>query len=142
MKEAIKVIDDMIKELEVKRPKEYTIYNDYCEITDKIEWLSEVVEKLNDADKEKSKIVLRILNEGITFDCKDKQDVVEAILEEYRAHDICLGELLEGLEIDGLSVQDVVDIFAKVMHIVEADEVVQYLNGEHDKSSTRNRWDW
>ena len=58
-------------------------------------------------------------------------------IEEYKANDICVGELMDAIIIHGLSVQDVVDVFAKVMYEIEGDELVQ--NMEEEKV---NRWDW
>ena len=82
-------------------------------------------------------IKLIVMGEGTDFDCKDKEDVVKAIMEEYHRNDICIGELLYGLEIKGLSIQDVVDVFAKVMHTVEDDKLIQVME-EHAVP----RWVW
>jgi len=85
-------------------------------------------------------IELVIMDENVTYDCKDKADTVKAIIEEYKRHDICIGELLHSLEIRGLSIQDVVDVFAKVMNIIEGDEVIQKFSV--DDGSEVKRWDW
>lgn len=83
------------------------------------------------------KIEIFRIDDGVSFKCKDKEDAVEAIIEEYKANDICVGELMDGLIIHGLSIQDIVDVFAAVMYRIEEDRVVQYM--EDDEV---NRWEW
>lgn len=83
------------------------------------------------------KIEIFRMDDGISFECKDKEDAVETIIEEYKANDICVGELMDRLIIHGLGIQDVVDVFAAVMYRIEKDQVVQYV--EDDEV---HRWEW
>ena len=70
--------------------------------------------------------------------CKNKEDVLYTILDEYRENsEVCVGEFLNTIIILGLSVQDVVDIFASVMKKIENDEVVQFI-----EKAKINRWEW
>jgi hypothetical protein len=70
------------------------------------------------------------MNEGITYDVKSKEDCVIAIIEEYKRFDSCIGDLLYSIGIVGFSVQDVVDIFATVMHKIEDDLLIQIVDNE------------
>lgn len=84
------------------------------------------------------KIYIEIMGEGTTYDCTDKNDVVEAIIDEYHRNDVCIGELMNQIQVHGLSTQDVVDVFAKVMNIIEGDEVIHHTPEEN----YTNRWEW
>lgn len=83
------------------------------------------------------KIEIFRIDDGVSFECDSKEDAVDAILEEYRANDVCVGELMNDMIIHGLSIQDVVDVFAVVMYKVENDRLVQHMEDEEV-----NRWEW
>ena len=71
-----------------------------------------------------SKKQIIIMNEGIAFDVKDKNDCVKAIIEEYNRSDVCIHELLSTIEIQGFSAEDVVYIYANCMNTIEGDILV------------------
>lgn len=59
-----------------------------------------------------------------------KSEVVEDLIREYRENcDSVMGEMLNSTQIHGASVQDVVDIFASTMAIIEDDIVIQVVEG-------------
>lgn len=67
-----------------------------------------------------------IMNEDVIYDVKDKNDCVNAIVEEYKKFDISMHELLSGIEIRGFSSEDVVYIYAKCMNISDGDTIVHF----------------
>lgn len=67
-----------------------------------------------------------IMNKGVTYDVKDKNDCVNAIVEEYKRFDISMHELLAGIEICGFSTEDVVYIYAKCMNISDGDTIIHF----------------
>lgn len=67
-----------------------------------------------------------IMNKGVTYDVKDKNDCVNAIVKEYKRFDISMHELLAGIEIYGFSTEDVVYIYAKCMNISDGDTIVHF----------------
>ena len=83
-----------------------------------------------------------IFNDDKNINCSCKEEVVEIIIDDYRENsDTCIGEMLNCTEIQGLSVQDVVDVFAYIMYKIERDEVVQTMfDGENPEKI--NRWEW
>lgn len=67
-----------------------------------------------------------IMNEGVTYNVENKNDCVNAIIEEYKKFDISMHELLAGIEIRGFSSEDVVYIYAKCMSISDGDTIVHF----------------
>lgn len=64
--------------------------------------------------------------DGITFDCKPTiDDVVEAIIEEHERHDVIIGENLESLKIHGLTIAEVVKVYAILYGKFEEDRVIR-----------------
>lgn len=47
----------------------------------------------------------------------------ELVLEEYKKSDVCIGELFASIEIHGLSVEDVVKVYAELYEQIEGDEI-------------------
>lgn len=80
---------------------------------------------------------LIVMNEGVDFEVKDKNDAIDAILEEYHRFDLSMAELLDSLELRGFSIQDTVDIFSKVIYKTDSDKTYIESEGEHI-----SRWDW
>ena len=77
-------------------------------------------------------IYIERLNEGSTIDCKAEiDDIVDAIVEEYRSGDVCIGEVLDALTIHGLSIEDTVIVYAKVYEITDGDKVIR-VNDEYE----------
>lgn len=54
---------------------------------------------------------------------KTVEDAVRKIRNEYFVSDICIGELLAMAEIEGLSVEDVVKVYAELYEDIEGDEI-------------------
>lgn len=98
-----------------------------------------VNEFLNDNNSDD---IIKVISGSSIYKCESKDDVVESILKDYTLYSVCIGELLNSVEIQGLNVQDVVDIFAKVMYIVEEDELVQRMNLDKDIPNEEKRWEW
>lgn len=67
-----------------------------------------------------------ILDEDVSHGVESKIDCVNSILHEYSKNDICIEEMLYSIEVQGFSIQDVVDIFAKVINTIESDQLLQY----------------
>jgi hypothetical protein len=69
--------------------------------------------------------------DGVTFDCKPTvDDVVEAIIEEHERHDVIIGENLESLKIHGLTIPEVVRVYAILYGKFEEDRVIRIAEGE------------
>ena len=54
-----------------------------------------------------------------------KGDLIDTILEEYKISDVCMGELLASTYISGMTLEDQVILYAKLMKRVEEDKLVQ-----------------
>lgn len=67
-----------------------------------------------------------IMNEGIDFKVENKDDCVNAIVDEYNAHDVSMSEVLAAVSIVGFSAEDVVDIYAECMSISDRDLMVRF----------------
>ena len=80
---------------------------------------------------------IEIIDEGVTYDVENEQDCITAIMEEYRRHDVCIGEMLYRICIVGFSVQEVVDIFATIMYRIEEDLLIQIVEGEPVRRSLK-----
>lgn len=72
--------------------------------------------------EEKKKFIL-ITNEGVTYDVKDKEDCVEAIMEEYRRFDVSMVDILSSVEICGFSAEDVFEIYAMAKFEADSDTI-------------------
>lgn len=81
--------------------------------------------------EEKRKIYIERKYEGTTMECKDDlKDVEEAIIEEYKANEVCIGEILESLCIHGLSIPEVVTVYSKIYKRLEDDITFRIADGE------------
>lgn len=88
-------------------------------------------------------IDIKIGNIHVISDYVSKEDIVDTIIKEYKDNsENCIGEMLDITEINGLSVQDTVDVFAKVMYEVELDELVQIQNTDTIEPNKIDRWRW
>lgn len=54
---------------------------------------------------------------------KTIEDACNLVKQVYKEHDLCLGELFQNLEIQGLSIQEVVKVFSILYHEIENDRV-------------------
>jgi U3 small nucleolar ribonucleoprotein component len=82
---------------------------------------------------------IQISDEGITYDCKDKNvdDTVESIIEEYERHDVELCTVLDRIEVHGLNVNQVVQVYAKLFERIEHDKVLRhYEEGGYENLAT------
>lgn len=62
-------------------------------------------------------------------------DLVETIKEEYRISDVCMGELLAKTYISGMTLEDQVTLYAKLMKDMEEDrDRLEELVGEYQDS--------
>lgn len=70
-------------------------------------------------------------SDGVTFDCEPTiEDVVQAIIEEHERYDVIIGENLESLKIHGLTIPEVVKVYAILYNMYEEDKVVRIAEGE------------
>ena len=76
------------------------------------------------------KIYIELLDSGVTYQCRDKEDVEVAIREEYNRSDVVMGEVLANIAIHGLSTEDVVTIYTGLLNQFERDMFVQFY-GDH-----------
>lgn len=72
----------------------------------------------------KKKIIL--MNEDICFSVKNKENCISAIVDEYKAYDIAMSEILASISIVGFSAEDVVDIYTECMNISDGDLIVRF----------------
>ncbi|KIS21593.1 hypothetical protein [Clostridium botulinum] len=78
-----------------------------------------------------NKVFIERLYEGSTIDCKSEiDDIVDAIIEEYHANEICIGEVIGSLCIHGASIEDVAIIYAKVYSKIEEDKVIRITDSD------------
>ena len=54
---------------------------------------------------------------------KNIQQAICEIREKYKDSNICIGELFASIEIHGLSVEDVVKVYAELYEQIEGDEI-------------------
>lgn len=74
-------------------------------------------------------VFIKLMNDGVTYDCPDgRDDVVEAIMEEYHRSDVSIGELLDSTSIVGLSVNDCVYVYSCLYLKIESDQTVRHLS--------------
>ena len=65
-----------------------------------------------------------IMSEGVTYDVINKQDCVDAIVEEYQRFDASMYDVLASIAIYGFSAEDVINIYAECMRISDGDTIV------------------
>lgn len=81
--------------------------------------------------KRKQEVYLERLYEGTTVGCESSvDDVVKAIIEEYQMYEAGIADILGSMVVHGLSVEDVVSVYARVYEIVENDKVIRIADGE------------
>lgn len=81
--------------------------------------------------KKNKEIYIERMHEGTTIGCQfSTEDVAEAIVEEYQANDVPIGEILSSISIQGLSVEDVVTVYAKVYERIVGGKVIRLTCGE------------
>lgn len=85
---------------------------------------------------------IHVISSHKDYMCDSKENAVEAILHDYSIHDVYIGELLNSISITGVSIQDIVDIVARVMNIIEADELIQMQDVDSDTPIIIKRWEW
>lgn len=56
-------------------------------------------------------------------------EAMDKLLQKYRSSDVCLAEMLENTVIEGLTVSEIIRVFAKVSDIVDGD-VLMKVNSE------------
>ena len=82
--------------------------------------------------KKDKEVYLERMYEGTTVNCEASiDDVVEAIIEEYQTNDVSIGEILSSISVHGLSVEDVVTVYARTCERVEEDKVIRIADGEN-----------
>lgn len=67
-----------------------------------------------------------VIEDGTTYNVDNKKDCVKAVIEEYIKYDVSMSEVLASVEIQGFSVEDVVDIYAECMKISDGDVTVRF----------------
>ncbi len=51
------------------------------------------------------------------------EQAVEFVMEEYKKSDVCIGEMVASIEIQGLSIEDVVKVYVELYEQIEGDEI-------------------
>lgn len=88
-------------------------------------------------------VEIKIDNKQIISGNLSKEGIVEILIKEYIDNcDNCIGEMLYVTQINGLSVQDTVDVFAKIMFEMESDELIQKQYIEEVIQDSIYRWEW
>lgn len=64
---------------------------------------------------------------------KNNAQAIEFILEEYKNSDVCIGELFVSIEIRGLSIEDVVKVYAELYEQIEVKDCFIVDDDEDDK---------
>lgn len=82
------------------------------------------------------KIYIELLDCGVTYDCKDAEDVQNAIIEEYDRSDITIQLLLTNVAIHGLSAEDVTYIYCNLLNKINKDEFVQFYGSRISTDTT------
>lgn len=59
----------------------------------------------------------------VVIKAESTEQAVELVLEEYKKSDVCIGELFASIELHGLSVEDVVKMYAELYEQIEGDEI-------------------
>lgn len=54
---------------------------------------------------------------------KNVEQAICTIKEKYKGLDVCVGELFADIEIHGLSIEDVVKVYAELYEVIEGDEI-------------------
>lgn len=67
---------------------------------------------------------IQIIDEGVTYDVISIADCADAIKEEYLRNDVCIGELMDNIEVVGFSIPEIIRIYAKVMKDIENDKLI------------------
>ena len=65
-----------------------------------------------------------IMNEGITYDVVNKEDCVQAIVEEYQRFNVSMYDILATTAIYGFSAEDVINIYAECMKVSDGDTII------------------
>lgn len=69
------------------------------------------------------------LGTGTRRECTERHQIIDVIKELYiTLSEVCLGEFLDGISIEGVSIQETVDVFAHLMSTHEEDSVLQIYN--------------
>lgn len=76
------------------------------------------------------KVYIKIIDEGLTYDCEPTvEDVVNAIIKEYIKFDVEIHEILNSIEIHGLSILDTIRVYSAVYAQIEDDIVIRISDG-------------
>lgn len=74
--------------------------------------------------------------------CNDKSEAVVEIVKLYQQDDVEVDEFLDNIEINNLSVQEVVDIVGKIINIINGDELIQEQYASDTETISVNRSAW
>lgn len=71
------------------------------------------------------------LSNGKTYNYTNKEDAVSYIIQEYvQDSDVCMSEFLKSISLNNISMEDVVEIYARAMYLVETDNMTIEQDGE------------
>ena len=66
------------------------------------------------------------------MDIQDLSNIEEQIQHVYEQNDVCMGEVLASTGVNNISLEDAMELYAKIMHNNEGDNFVQFYNGARD----------
>lgn len=67
-----------------------------------------------------------------TYLCESIDEMHSIILKEYKESDICIGELLNSVFVEGLGITGIVELYARMMNEIEGDIVQRVVNPTSD----------
>lgn len=84
-----------------------------------------------------TKIYIELLDCGVTYDCKDIDDVQCAIIEEYDRGTVNIMTLFNNIAIHGLSASDVTYIYCNLVNKVNGDKFIQFYQPDLDAQTRK-----
>jgi len=60
---------------------------------------------------------------------KDKQEIMDKVLEMYGNDDVSMTDLLRHVEANGLSMEEVVEVYSKLIYTTDNDETITFVGG-------------
>lgn len=70
---------------------------------------------------------MQVVQGGNTFQkiliVNSTEEAIRILLEEYKKSEVTIGEMLANINITGLSVEQVVEVYARLYNLIEGDEV-------------------
>lgn len=82
--------------------------------------------KINTEVKEVTEKSIKVLDTSEVCKVKDKEEAISLLCNIYRQSDVCLRETLEFVEINGFTIIEIVEIFAKLKKDIDGDSCIVF----------------